>query len=123
MKTPIICIEHGDVELFVSKESAENYLEPIDVINNEYECFDADGNLLDVDVESTVISRSWPFGSREARSVKLSEHRSLINKREYLIKTLNRYLSHAGIDLSDVNNGELASLINALQAVADNHDN
>jgi hypothetical protein len=43
---PIVINEHGDVSLFATVPSAEQYLEPIDVENNEYIGYDALGRKL-----------------------------------------------------------------------------
>lgn len=46
MKTPIIVDEHGSLIIFRTIYYAENYLEPIDVKNNEYIAYDSEGRLL-----------------------------------------------------------------------------
>ena len=46
MKTPIIVSENGDIAFFNSIEDATSYLEPIDVENNEYDFYDAEGLIL-----------------------------------------------------------------------------
>jgi len=46
MKLPIIADNRGDVLVFNSINSAECYLEPIDVRNGEYEVFDSNGALI-----------------------------------------------------------------------------
>jgi hypothetical protein len=43
---PIVINEHGDVTLFATVRHAEQYLEPIDVKNNEYVGYDALGRKL-----------------------------------------------------------------------------
>jgi hypothetical protein len=43
---PFIVSEHGDIDFFDSLETIEDYLEPIDVKNNEFEFFDATGEKL-----------------------------------------------------------------------------
>ncbi len=43
---PIIVDNYGDVLVFKSVDDALVYLEPIDVLNNEYIAFDAEGRLL-----------------------------------------------------------------------------
>ena len=46
MKAPIIINGHGNVSIFESVEHAEQYLEPINVKNNEYVVYDSTGRLL-----------------------------------------------------------------------------
>jgi hypothetical protein len=43
---PILINEHGDVMIFATVQSAEQYLEPIDVENKEYVGYDALGRKL-----------------------------------------------------------------------------
>ena len=50
---PIIVSEHGDINVFDSREEAEAYLEPHDVENAEYEIFDNEGIQLLAQVEET----------------------------------------------------------------------
>lgn len=47
IKEPIIIIENGDISVFDSLDKLYNYLEIIDVENNEYSAYDAKGlNLV-----------------------------------------------------------------------------
>jgi len=46
LELPIVINEHGDVMIFATLQSAEQYLEPIDVENNEYLGYDALGRKL-----------------------------------------------------------------------------
>ena len=53
MMPPIIVIllENGDLLIFDSREDAEDYLEAIDVRNNEYTAYDSKGTVLDLSVD------------------------------------------------------------------------
>ena len=47
MQFPIIVIDSGgDIALFDSIDSAESYIEPIDVDNGEYQIFDSQGRTM-----------------------------------------------------------------------------
>lgn len=46
IQDPIILHEHGDVSVFASVKDCEEYVEPIDVLNDEYDFFDAVGQKL-----------------------------------------------------------------------------
>jgi len=46
MKAPIIANNHGDLLLFKTVERAREYLEPLDVLNDEYVLYDSEGRLL-----------------------------------------------------------------------------
>lgn len=63
---PIIVLEGYDVEVFPSVQEAELYMEPIDVRNGEFECYDAGGRKLSVTVELKDHQGFWSrllFGS------------------------------------------------------------
>ena len=51
MRLPLIICEQGDLDLFESIESACNYLEPIDIRNDEYIGYDASGQLLKLEIK------------------------------------------------------------------------
>lgn len=51
MKPPIFIDNNGDITVFASVQDAENWVEPIDVRNNEYEAFDSEGRLLFLTVQ------------------------------------------------------------------------
>jgi hypothetical protein len=46
MKTPIFVYQPNDLCVFESVKAAERYVEPIDVKNNEYIFYDAEGAVL-----------------------------------------------------------------------------
>ncbi len=48
MSPPFIVLEGADVELFNKAQDAELDMEPIDVSNGVYECYDATGKRLSV---------------------------------------------------------------------------
>ena len=65
IQEPIIVYEHGDVLVFTEKGKAESYLEPVDVLNNEYVAYDSTGLVLklrvvDEPVEHVVIGVDGP---------------------------------------------------------------
>lgn len=51
MKPPIFIENNGDITVFASLQAAENWVEPIDVRNNEYEAFDSEGRRLRLEVQ------------------------------------------------------------------------
>ncbi len=51
MKPPIIINEHGDISFFETVQNTEQYLESIDVFNQEYIAYDSEGRLLQLNVE------------------------------------------------------------------------
>ena len=55
---PIVVNEHGDLMIFKTKQEAEQYLEVIDVKNDEYTALDREGKLLifSVDGEQNKIN-------------------------------------------------------------------
>ena len=55
IKLPIIIDEHGDISVFMSIAEASDYIEPIDVRNNEYLAYDSEGRCLELSIESEII--------------------------------------------------------------------
>lgn len=64
MSGPIFVVSDGsDVRLFERSEAAEGWLEAIDVLNEEFEVFHADGRRLQATADSEdspVVIRDWP---------------------------------------------------------------
>lgn len=56
IKPPIILDENGNILLFRSKRIAEDYIEPEDVMNNEYIIYDSEGRLLRLEVTINNMS-------------------------------------------------------------------
>jgi hypothetical protein len=57
INTPIILIDKcgHDLSIFKNVDEAIKEIEPIDVRNDEFDCFDSDGRLLAVSIKSTRI--------------------------------------------------------------------
>ena len=53
IRPPIVVDEHGDLCIFETVEAAERYLEPIDVRNEEFICYDSEARLLLCDVDES----------------------------------------------------------------------
>ncbi|MHC1725324.1 MAG: hypothetical protein AB9866_04805 [Syntrophobacteraceae bacterium] len=53
---PIFVVEGFDVLAFSSLDQAENKLETIDVRNNVYRAFDAEGHLLDLQITTNRVA-------------------------------------------------------------------
>lgn len=89
MRMPIIGICDGYLLVFPNKESAEIYIEPIDVENNEWEAFDAEGRILILEV---VAKKHWcPLMSIE--DIAISESQPAAYAIERLRTLLLNYLS------------------------------
>ena len=84
MRLPIIVNEHGDVQVFESVNDAETALEAIDVRNDEYVAYDADGQRLLVSVVE------------ENDHVQISYEEDRGNGREELKKILSVFLVRTG---------------------------
>lgn len=55
MVPPIIVNENGDIQLFRSTEEAGRAMEPIDIRNEEYKAYDAEGYPLRLDIEGNLV--------------------------------------------------------------------
>jgi len=58
MRPPIVIDEHGDIDIFPSVEAAARYIEPIDVLNNEFVAYDSLGFLRHLDPTEPVVGIS-----------------------------------------------------------------
>jgi len=109
---PVIVVEeNGDLLLFRDIDSAERYLEPIDIRNEEYDqAFDASGRRLDLEIgQRTVQKRPKLLGGDwkiEAVKVELSEREP---EPEALKEHLRFGVSKLGVDVRETM--ELAELV------------
>lgn len=92
MKLPIIAICDGWLEVFKSKEYAERYIEPIDVENDEWEAFDADGCRLTLTVEKQSTHGFWSLFSKFEEVVRIAESEPPRAEREYVRKLIAEYV-------------------------------
>ncbi len=99
MKLPIIIYEHGDILSFDSLAEACNYVEPIDVKNNEYIVYDSTGEILNFEV---VVRRKKVF------FVGLEKEEIILNgtskkDKSGLSEKIRKFLALAGRDNLDEN--------------------
>ena len=99
MQPPIIIIEPGTVIVYNSINDAQNHLEAIDVENDIYTGYDAEGRLLDI---KTVDNRVFFF-----------EGENKPTHRAELEAILRENLNDVGIDTSIIEKGDLLSVIKA----------
>jgi len=52
---PFILDEHGDMQVFASDGALLNYVEDVDVLNEEYEVWDSLGQPLRIDVDLNIL--------------------------------------------------------------------
>jgi hypothetical protein len=93
MKLPIIVSEHGDITVFADWESAEQYLEPQDVRNSEYQIFDAAGDLLRIEVRDVPAKGILGKVGVRLPTVEISEPRVVQNHRGRLCDLLAQFLA------------------------------
>ncbi|QMU61548.1 MAG: hypothetical protein GKR92_07500 [Gammaproteobacteria bacterium] len=95
MKLPIILNENSDLLLFSSEEELTSYIEPIDVKNNEYVAYDANGKLLSLLVEAQEY-KGRLFGKKTREIVKISSS-SNIQKPSELKSSIEEYLINVNV--------------------------
>lgn len=91
---PLFVVEHGDVLIFSSKEIAEKYIEPIDVLNEEYEVYDAQGNIFALSLNNNrrLKSRVIIGGTGKKNQAALCNHLiSFLNNTDQSEETYNNY--------------------------------
>jgi hypothetical protein len=107
-REPIIVDAKGDVEVFGSLAAAEAALEPIDVANEEYKIFDADGLLLAATIAIDGIH------------VRIVESSPPDRQPEELVSVLRRFVSRLGNDLTGIAEEEIwrAPLVKLIDVIA-----
>ncbi len=113
MKTPIIVIEDGfDVSFYDSPEIAGSYLEPIDILDNVYEIYDADACLLEAKICNEKLDKKWfdYFKPDYIDVVKIESGTVKIIHYDKLVKILTNFF-HNTINLDVHDNLSLSDLI------------
>lgn len=102
MKPPIVIDENGDICIFETKEVAEQYIEPIDVINHEYTVFDADGNCLILEVTPGLQPGLIKIFNKYVEKVVIREREGTsvtdYNPKHRLIEYLKKVLPNRALD-------------------------
>lgn len=106
MEPPIILNENGDLSIFDSVRAAEEYVEPIDVRNNEYVAFDRNGRRLELRV---VTRRGWP------EQVEILEQQDVDSGADELREALYRWLSGLGLEEDKFEGLSLEELIHRVR--------
>jgi hypothetical protein len=92
MKTPIVLSENGDLSIYDSVSELESHIEPVDVLNSEYEIFDSEGKLLVAKIESRRGSGLFGFLGGKVKFVKVFQPPEALIQEERLHKLLVKYL-------------------------------
>ncbi len=93
MKLPIIVDEHGDINVYKTAEELEQALEAIDVKNDEYIAYDANGCLLKL--ETSIEKKKvlgGVFGEANLERVVLNPDFCKSGYEDELIQKLNNFL-------------------------------
>jgi hypothetical protein len=104
LKFPLIVAEDLDISLYNSIEALETHLEGIDVAENRYKSFDAEGRLL----ELKVIGAKKGLFTVIVGRVQLADAEDIPRHREELAEYLRNHLKAVGqpvdeeIDLSQL---------------------
>ena len=112
MRNPIIVDEKGNIDLFKTKQDAEEYLEPIDVHNQEYIAYDSQGMLLRLGVRSETRRFFFNILSDTFEVVCISE--TGVDRSQELRKKLKRFLCQVGMIDSNFKEEELLSYVSLL---------
>ena len=94
MKLPVIVCEApgDDLSIHDSIEEAEISLEAIDVRNNEYVAFDAQGNVLIFEIEKVRQSIFFGLSHTDIEMVRIREAEPVANKENELRQRLIDYI-------------------------------
>ena len=109
----IVIDEHGDLDIYSSRDEACIDVESIDVRNDEYIVYDEQGNLYRFDVErDESLSTSWLSGSKERIVMKSINQ----NDAAGLAKKITEYLVTVGHLQEDEKILDLEGLVSELAA-------
>lgn len=97
MKPPIITNENGDVSFFESVQDATRCLEPIDVANDEYEIFDAEGFVLKAMATKPIIT----ILEKEPREC----------RKDHLVNILRSFYSNIVLETKWIEDASLEQLV------------
>lgn len=109
---PIIAAEHGDVSVFRTLVEAEEYVEPVDVENDEYRFYDAEGLRLTGEVQTVREPGGWlhrllrpPYEQTKLVAAPGAQHVP-----DELASLLRSYLSRIGVDRTGVQDEQIAQM-------------
>jgi len=109
LKLPIIIDENGDISVYSSREEAQVNLEPVDVLNNEYLAYDADGHLLQL----VVIKKKGILFSREM--VEINYPDISVDHADELVEKLKNYLEKTGNIVNEGSELNLSQLVTKVE--------
>jgi len=111
LKFPIIVEEHGDVGVYANVEAAEAAVEAIDVRNNEFKFYDANGLVLRAEVRNDARpgGRLRRLLAPSPEQVKLSVPEVEDRRPNELSEILRGFLSRAGSARAGIPDAELAA--------------
>jgi hypothetical protein len=98
MEMPIIVHNKGDVLVFETVEAAQGYIEPVDVINNEYVAYDNDGRLLRISVASK-------------NKILIKQDETMPTHAQELSRVLKYFFERIGVDPTWLKQASLQDLI------------
>ncbi|MDP9022425.1 MAG: hypothetical protein M3N57_06960 [Actinomycetota bacterium] len=119
-RPPLFLDEHGDIDAYLTVAEMASDVETVDVLNNEYEAFDAEGNVL------TLHATDW----RSPVSITLDstapsppdEDSTAPSQPDELARRLRAHVDRVGLERFDLEvPPEHASLGQLVRAVARFH--
>ncbi len=109
-RPPLFLDEHGDIDAYLTVAEMASDVETVDVLNNEYEAFDAEGNVL------TLHATDW----RSPVSITLDS--TAPSPPDELARRLRAHVDRVGLERFDLEvPPEHASLSQLVRAVARFH--
>jgi hypothetical protein len=100
----------GDVRFFESLQEAENYVEAIDVVNNEYVGYDSEGRILSLAVKPGSTGILGQLGIRRNRvAITIDEQRP--SHADELRTLLVSFLRRVGVAQQWLNSASLDELV------------
>lgn len=111
IKPPIILDENGNILLFRSKRIAEDYIEPEDVMNNEYIIYDSEGRLLRLGVTINNMSIFLNILNIKRWRTKISTIEDTPGHSDELKKKIIKFLYRIKIEDNSIDRLSLKSIL------------
>jgi hypothetical protein len=114
VKPPFVVYEHGDIIFFDTLEAMGGYVEAIDVINNEYEFFDATGNEIIAKPIKNSDSNKTLFGLTLVNCGRVTFELNGKNDVEKLKRFLLDFAKNISINIEQEHCKNIENIINVL---------
>lgn len=105
LTAPFFVFENNSLDIFQTIDEIEQKIEPIDILNNEYDIYDATGNILKFHIVK-VKYRFWGLFNIMVDTVQFS-HSVVSSKNELFRRMQKSYIALGGSETDNLKFDEL----------------